>query len=243
MRIILGIDGVVQVAEGETVHSIETGRGNVPLGFGLRLDDFSIRYYEGQSDFLLVWLNETDEPAKVPVSLGQVVQLPLAGYAIEVLRQLPHFMKSGDEIFSASSQPLNPAVFLRLTTPIGESTRWLFSKFPDFDDHGSESSSLKMQYVWQQLAVKAFESRVTVLDEQSSAPKSALIRVNSPLKVGKYTFYQSSYDPDTEAISVFEVVYDPGLPLVFAGFGLLVVGLAFTFYVKPLVKRRGTRNV
>ena len=43
----------------------------------------------------------------------------------------------------------------------------------------------------------------------------------SPLKVGRYTFYQVSYDPETMASSTLEVTSDPGVPLVFAGFILL----------------------
>ena len=100
-----------------------------------------------------------------------------------------------------------------------------------------------MRYARRPPAVKAFESHVTALDEQGEVLQKAVILVNTPLKVGRYTLYQVSYDPDTETTSTLEVTYDPGVPLVFIGFSLLPVGVAFTFYVKPFLGRRRRKNV
>ena len=79
---------------------------------------------------------------------------------------------------------------------------------------------------------------MTVLDEGGNEVRNAVILVNSPLKVGRYTLYQVSYDPETLA-STLEVTRDPGVPLVFAGFILLPIGVALAFYVKPLLNRKG----
>jgi len=50
---------------------------------------------------------------------------------------------------------------------------------------------------------------------------------------------RSGYDPETLASSTLEVTSDPGVPLVFAGFILLPLGLALAFYVRPLLNREG----
>jgi cytochrome c biogenesis protein ResB len=38
----------------------------------------------------------------------------------------------------------------------------------------------------------------------------------------------------------FQVVRDPGMPLVYAGFGLLLAGLVVTLYVNPWLNSRRT---
>ena len=80
---------------------------------------------------------------------------------------------------------------------------------------------------------------MTILDEAGKEIRKGVILVNSPLKVGRYTFYQSSYDPETLASSTLEVTSDPGVPLVFAGFILLPIGIALAIYAKPLLNRGG----
>jgi len=39
------------------------------------------------------------------------------------------------------------------------------------------------------------------------------------------------------------VTRDPGVPLVFAGFILLPIGIVLAFYVKPLLNRKGRSDV
>ena len=83
---------------------------------------------------------------------------------------------------------------------------------------------------------------MTVLDENGKEVRNAVILVNSPLKVGRYTFYQASYNAKTMG-TILEVTRDPGVPLVFAGFILLPIGIALAFYVKPLLNRKGRGDV
>ena len=64
------------------------------------------------------------------------------------------------------------------------------------------------------------------------------IRVNFPLKFGGYTFFQQDYDSKHLKWSGLQVVKDPGVPLVYIGFILLISGLIMIFYVNPLIKGR-----
>jgi hypothetical protein len=91
--------------------------------------------------------------------------------------------------------------------------------------------------------VKTFASHVTVLDDAGEARKSATILVNQPLEAGRFTFYQASYDQRTERTTVLEVGYDPGVPLVFTGFILMPLGIAYVFYIQPLLRRKARRDV
>ncbi len=219
--------------------------GAVPLGFHLRLDEFLIRYYEGTGESLEVRLGDAGPARSIPVEVGQVVPLtPDGASKLEVLRRVLDFkMEENGQINSAPDQPPdNPAIQVRLTGPAGETKRWVFAIHPEFEGHAAGASDVHLRYVFSPPAVKSFESHVTVLDEKGAEVRNAVILVNSPLKVGRYTFYQESYDEKTLA-TVLEVTRDPGVPLVFAGFILLPIGIALAFYVKPLLNRKGRGDV
>jgi len=244
LRGVAGIDGMLTVEKGKTVSAfeVEGATAPVPLGFQLRLDDFVIRYYDDAHDGLEVRLAGTRLARSIPREVGKVVRLRTDGTAVEVLRYLPDFRLDGSRAYSASDQPLNPAVQVQFTGPAGESKQWLFAKYPDLEGHGSVPEGIQIKYVWRPATVKAFESHVTILDEAGKEVRNAVVLVNSPLKFGRYTFYQTSYDPETLS-STLEVTSDPGVPLVFAGFILLPIGIALAFYVKPLLNRKGRSDV
>ncbi|MFW6163684.1 MAG: cytochrome c biogenesis protein ResB [Planctomycetota bacterium] len=241
----VGVEGVVRLREGQTVETFRTDAGERPLGFRLALDDFVLRRYEDAPDteVLVVHVAGEEQPRPFPVEVGQSVKVNGEGTTIDVLRTLPHFMKDGERIYSASDRPMNPALQVRVRSEAGESTRWLFARFPDFQGHGGQHNGIALRYVRRPAPVKAFESHVRVLDEGGAAVKEATVMVNRPVAAGRYTLYQLSYDPQTEATSTLEVVYDPGVPLVYAGFLLMPVGMVFVFYVQPLLKQRKSRDV
>ena len=80
--------------------------------------------------------------------------------------------------------------------------------------------------------IKAFKSTVEVI-EKGVVVCTRTIAVNSPLSWGGYTFYQTSYNPDDLAWSALQVVRDPGIPIVYAGFVLMMTGLTLVFCVGP----------
>jgi len=70
------------------------------------------------------------------------------------------------------------------------------------------------------------------------------IQMNDPLKYRGYTFYQSSYESeagDASRYTILSVKRDPGIWFVYAGFGMLTLGLVVVFYVNPWLRKR-TRN-
>lgn len=71
-----------------------------------------------------------------------------------------------------------------------------------------------------------FRSRVTVRDLDSGRTSPAVIEMNRELKHSGYHVYQSGYQEGQDRDqSVLLVSRDPGIPIVFAGFGLLVAGM------------------
>lgn len=244
VRALVGVEGLVEIAEGEAADSFPAQHGPVALGFRLRLDDFEIERYEGHTDVLLVLSDNGRQPKSIPVHVGKVVPLGPDGTTVEILRTVAHFVYSIEDkkVISASDQPVNPAVRVRVRGPAGESTRWLFARFPDSPHGNGAKGGPQLRYVWQQAPVKTYASHVSVLDEQGGELRRATILVNQPLKVGRFTFYQSGYDKRTERSTVLEVVYDPGVSLVFVGFVLMPLGIAYVFYIQPLWRRKGREN-
>ena len=78
---------------------------------------------------------------------------------------------------------------------------------------------------------RCFTSDVTVYT-QSGITKDALIEVNKPLSVDGWKIYQLSYDiamGKWSRYSVFELVKDPWLPVVYLGIIMMLAGALFLF--------------
>lgn len=79
---------------------------------------------------------------------------------------------------------------------------------------------------------KYYKSDLSVLDDNGQVLKQEEIRVNEPMFYGGHRFYQTDYDPKNPVYSGIGVTYNPGLTLIYAGFYLLVAGIAWMFYFK-----------
>jgi len=84
---------------------------------------------------------------------------------------------------------------------------------------------------------RAFRSQVHLA--RGDQTLAATVAVNEPVRFGGWTLYQVNYDPKDPTYSGLDAVFDPGLVVVFAGFALIVLGVAYTLYAEPRLKRRG----
>lgn len=87
---------------------------------------------------------------------------------------------------------------------------------------------------------RMFRSQVDVLDPFSVDTVHYDIVLNHPLVYGKYKISQASWMDlgDGRKATVLGVAYDPGIFLMYIGGGLLVLGMAGIFFLKPYLKRR-----
>lgn len=82
---------------------------------------------------------------------------------------------------------------------------------------------------------KRFASEVTVYT-QDKQKKDALIEVNKPFSVAGWKIYQLSYDETMgkwSETSIFELVRDPWLPVVYTGIILMLAGAVCLFIYAP----------
>ena len=164
---------------------------------------------------------------------------------LTIKRYVSDFMIDGEtkEVKSRSDRPNNPAILVALSTGGQTEERWLFARFPDFDAHGSGGGAgAQLHLRYESMApmpaaqpagrVKDFKSHLQIV-AGDQVVKEKTIEVNAPLSHGGYTFYQSGYDPRDMTRSTLQVVRDPGVHVVYAGFTLMMVGLSIVFWLAP----------
>ncbi|MEI7901546.1 MAG: cytochrome c biogenesis protein ResB [bacterium] len=272
MRVVWGQQGMIQFHEGETVSDVAGSAGPFPLPFSIRLAKFEVEFYkdpvptsESSTDKLLVQWPERKLEVAFPVKLK--VAYPVAppdspagaepAFTVTMLRYLPDFAigEGGGEAQSRSDEPINPALQVSVTGGGTTNTQWVFARFPDFGSHGGADGAapLPLKFRFEvvqseaamgraQSPIKAFRSTVDVL-EGGAVVHTSTVAVNSPFSYRGYTFYQSSYDPQDLAWSALHVVQDPGVPVVYSGFVLMMVGLTVVFCVGPwLDSQRRTKG-
>ncbi len=88
-----------------------------------------------------------------------------------------------------------------------------------------------------------FRSRVVVHDPQGE-PIPAVIEMNRELAHGGYRFFQSSYKQTEERDqTILMVSKDPGQPVVFAGYTLLMIGMVTVLVTRIAQRRAAARHV
>ncbi|MCB0569806.1 MAG: cytochrome c biogenesis protein ResB [Phaeodactylibacter sp.] len=77
---------------------------------------------------------------------------------------------------------------------------------------------------------KYWKSTLSALGPDGVVLKNKEVKVNEPMLVSGYRFYQSGYDPNNPNYSGIGVSHEPGLPVIYFGFAMLVLGCALLFY-------------
>ena len=87
-----------------------------------------------------------------------------------------------------------------------------------------------------------FRSRIVVLDP-AGGELPAVIEMNKPLHHGGFSFFQSSYQlREGREMSILSVARDPGEPVVFLGYGLMVLGMIVVFSTRLIQHRNALQN-
>ena len=194
---------------------------------------------------------EKNLSANLPIKLN--VAQRFGDFSITVLKYVPDFVidMTTKEITSRSSEPRNPAVLVAVAGPTYQNHRWLFAKFPDFVMHtpdGQPTGPSPLDIVYQASVslkpqgingpIKGFKSTLDFVEGNEPVVQAKTIEVNHPFSFKGYTFYQSGYNPDDLSYTSLQGVKDPGVPVVYAGFSLMIVGLFIVFYLNPWLNER-----
>lgn len=87
---------------------------------------------------------------------------------------------------------------------------------------------------------KNFSSRIRVVNPKSGEDREVLIRMNEPLRYKGETYYQGSFDPKDERVSILQVVRNPSWLTPYVSCALVALGLIVQFlsHLIGFVKRR-----
>lgn len=231
------------VAEGNTEWRAQDASGNIrELPVAIELDTFKIEEYPPK---LVVIDNRTGKilPENRPGSymfeaIGKTTQLN--GNTIELLEYIPQAAIVRDSVFTnVVPMPMDgaaTALKVRVTNPsLKEPVEGWVSNgsymFPYQVLYIDEATSVAMPVQ----EVKKYTSQVTVFTKAGHTEKAG-IEVNKPLSMEDWIIYQYSYDESMgkySKTSVFELVRDPWLKVVYTGIFMLLAGALFLFIAGP----------
>jgi cytochrome c biogenesis protein ResB len=201
--------------------------------------------FSGVRDYVLI-LNAADSApvmalirrdtlvAKENFELGQPMPLKDADATIAVDK----FFKNATmahEVVNRADLPNRPALKISLEQAGTSSPHYLWEGTP------LDVPGYKMLFKREE-RIRDFYSILQVVDGGAVAAEKK-IEVNDPLRYAGYSLYQSSYDSENLRWSGLQVKKDPGVPLVYGGFLLQILGMITIFYINPIVrkmKRSGT---
>ncbi|HMP73715.1 MAG TPA: cytochrome c biogenesis protein ResB [Kiritimatiellia bacterium] len=84
----------------------------------------------------------------------------------------------------------------------------------------------------------AYRSRIRLFTPDHE-PREALVEVNKPLTVGEWKVYQHSYDDRFgrwSTTSIFELILDPWLPVVYTGIFMLLAGSLYLMFKRRIAR-------
>jgi len=90
---------------------------------------------------------------------------------------------------------------------------------------------------------RSFTSQLTIIDPVSGGPQSEVVSMNNPCSYGGYNFYQSSYRIGrSRTASFLSVGRDPGMVIVFIGYGATMAGMVIVLITRSIIYRRTTQR-
>ena len=233
----------MSVTEGNLEWRALNSKGEMKeLNLAIQLDTFTIEQYDPK---LVVIESETGRmlPEARPESymfegIGKTAQL--AGLTLEILDYYPDAVIFKDSTFSnvvpMKMEGATTAIKVEVSRPgMDKPVEGWVSNGSYMLPHNLLIVDDKVSIAMPPQEVKKYSSYVTLYTEEGLT-KNAVIEVNKPLSVEDWTIYQYSYD-DTKGkysdTSVFELVRDPWLKVVYTGIIMLMAGALFIFIAGP----------
>lgn len=214
----------------------------VELPIAIQLDTFMIEEYPPK---LMIVNIETGKvlPVNKPVSYvydEEKKSAKLMGYNIDILSYLPDAAIMRDSINSFAVPYYSEGATHALKVRV--SSEDMNDPVVGWVSNGSYMFPHSVVYIDKETAVvmpmqevKKYTSHVQVFTQKGDS-KAAVIEVNKPFTMDKWSIYQLSYDESRgkySQTSVFELVSDPWLPIVYTGIVMLLLGSLFLFIVGP----------
>ncbi|HHT9136366.1 MAG TPA: cytochrome c biogenesis protein ResB [Candidatus Wunengus sp. YC60] len=196
-------------------------------------------YQTPEGKQVLVYIKDKRIVETMPWELEKRYTIPDTGNQVEVSSYFPSF-DFKKEVIKKSDEVVMPAILAEVEGPGGKVEDWIFSGNQYATWYTDNNFALVYESTGE--SVKHFTSKLRI-EENGQTVAEKTIRVNDPLKHKGYVIYQSSYDPEAGTFSGLQIVKDPGIPVVYSGFGALCFGVVFIFYIKPFLRKKLKKEV
>jgi len=188
-------------------------------------------------------------PLEVPWQIGREVAIPRVGGTVEALEYLPHakaVRDSAGQVITAQPARRGPPA-LKATVRRGEEslTGWFFGRQAESTVSSAYRGEVGLLYLApprDTITVRGI--RLAVLSDDRPLHRQ-LVQVNRPMHWGGYHLYHYGGDPAARS-AVLLVRSDSGLVAVYAGLALLLAGVFWHFWGRPIrrrLSRRGTARI
>lgn len=222
---LFGFDGYVNIAEGESVDRVRLRNGNtvMPLGFEVRCEDFDVSFYDSGAPKEYRSRLQIVENGKIVVEKDVIVNDPLrykgvnffqSSYGRLPARELTLNLTNRD---SGEAVRVNAALGRRVEIP-GTDLRFYFRQ-------------IENRYRLRGMDVG--ETVLGVLERSTGEPAEVILPVRFPSydKMRKGEWIVSVADHEHRYYTGLQTTRDPGVPLVYAGFILLIAGCWVAFFM------------
>ena len=188
----------------------------------------------GEGKQVIVYIKDKHIAETIPWELEKKYAITGTDRQIMVSNYFPSF-DFKKEVIKKSDEVKVPAILVEVEGPSGKIEDWLFSNNQYATWYTDNNFALVYESTGE--TVKHFISKLRIEENGQTVAEKA-IKVNDPLKYKGYAIYQSGYDPEAGNFSGLQIVKDPGIPVVFSGFGALCFGVVFIFYIKPFLRKK-----
>ncbi len=211
-----------------------------------------------EGDLHARFAQDSTNVVKKKLELAVPVETPWAGIKLTVLRRMEHARMEREVVpVEPVRKDREPALLVRVRTPQESREMWVrkFRPLPVRVNgatyevtYGERVAPLGFELTLDRFEIgtypgtrrpRTFESHVQVFDPVTGRKqRDKVISMNNPLSFGGYTLYQSSYHQDKEGdISYLAVSWDPGQPIVFAGYIAMLIGMVWVLAQRVQEKR------
>lgn len=237
-RVFFGVDkirtGRMVIYEGDSENWVvlEDGRELKKLPFFVRLKDFRLEYYK--PSYLQIRTRQ-GQSWRIPVEIGTEFSLGDDFCTVKIIRAFDNFkirIEDNRNVPFDDPQPgFNPALEVQLIQPDGQvTTKYVFERFPG---HNHSEDEILLSY---HRVISDYISELEIIkDDKIIAEKD--IEVNHPLHFGGYHFYQQDYDKQDGQYTILQVASDTGLPLVYAGYWMLCIGVFWHLWLRHIIAK------
>lgn len=225
----------IPVSEGETTNIAFDNKNNMyQLPFEIELQEFNIEQYPPE---LILYNKQTGYPIikdgdKLPfIEKGKTGKIHTLDY--EIIEYYP-FAAATDTAFIDSERfGTVHAAQIILSDESKSITGWISTE--NFM-HNANFVFFGDKYVIGMVNPKVFkyQSHINIRENNNLIDEDILIEVNKPHKHAGWKIYQNSYDSRFDRwseTSIFEVIKDPWLPVVYIGIYMLIIGSVYLIYV------------